>query len=297
MAERPQKLDVEFVEGTSGRRQFKEAGIRRSASEYLEEAHPTRGKQRPRRKRSVLRFKQHLVPHCELHVPAVGVELRLAAVLPLVQQRPYLGRDMPHEMSSGLAGVPGERGVGGVGRGEGTAGMLAAVGKEGRVAQPHGTRGVIYGELSERHEVRPVIASINRKGAQDINNNTVNVFDLAGGVVVVLRAEDQRHTERLVQTRPEGARESRGAVRFEHVGQPTSRNIDATKFRAAISEAAALKVGTSQMRLVRRSICTCKKSWPERAISSSRKSRLMQPPRREGTGRGREVRQAADGQL
>ncbi len=32
-------------------------------------------------------------------------------------------------------------------------------------------------------------------------------------------------------------------------------------------------------------MCTCKKSWPETAVGSSMKSRLMQPPLREGTGR------------
>ena len=49
--------------------------------------------------------------------------------------------------------------------------------------------------------------------------------------------------------------------------------------RAAISAVGVLKVGTSQTRPVKRSICTCKKSWPERATGSSRKSSLMQPPR------------------
>ena len=106
-------------------------------------------------------------------------------------------------MGSGLARVPWEQGVGGVGRGEGATGMLAAVGEEGRAARPQGRRGVIEGELSERYEVRPVIASITRKGAQDISNNTDNAFDLAGGVVVVQGAEVQRRAERLVQTRPE----------------------------------------------------------------------------------------------
>ena len=45
--------------------------------------------------------------------------------------------------------------------------------------------------------------------------NTVNAFDLASGVVVVRRAEDQRRAERLVQTRPdsEGARRSSAARR------------------------------------------------------------------------------------
>ena len=32
--------------------------------------------------------------------------------------------------------------------------------------------------------------------------------------------EDERRPERLVQTRPEGAREVRVAVRYKHVGQP-----------------------------------------------------------------------------
>ena len=58
--------------------------------------------------------------------------------------------------------------------------MLAAVGEEGRVARPQGRRGVIEGELSERYEVRPVIASITRKGAQDISNKIAR-RDLGGG--------------------------------------------------------------------------------------------------------------------
>ena len=34
-----------------------------------------------------VQLKQHLVPHCELHVPQGGIELRLAPVLPLPRCR------------------------------------------------------------------------------------------------------------------------------------------------------------------------------------------------------------------
>ena len=82
------------------------------------------------------RVEQHLVPHGELHVPPVGVELRLLPVLPLLQQRPHLRRDTPHQMGSSLARFHGGRRIGGIGRGEWAAGVLAAVGVQGRVAPP-----------------------------------------------------------------------------------------------------------------------------------------------------------------
>ena len=58
-------------------------------------------------------------------------------------------------------------------------------------------------------------------------------------------------------------------------GSPTgtSRNTYATNLRAAVivtvtvSEVAVLKIGTIHTRPLRRSICTCKKSWPERATA------------------------------
>ena len=70
-------------------------------------------------------------------------------------------------------------------------------------------------------------------------------------------------------------------------GKPTSWKTDATKLRTAVSAVADLLVGTSHARPVRRSMCTCKKSWPERAVGSSKKSRLIQPPLLDGTGRGK----------
>ena len=62
-------------------------------------------------------------------------------------------------------------------------------------------------------------------------------------------------------------------------GSPTSRNIDATmtKLLSTVSVVQVLRVGTGQCchkRQVRRSMCTCRKSWPER----SGKSRLIHPP-------------------
>jgi len=69
-------------------------------------------------------------------------------------------------------------------------------------------------------------------------------------------------------------------------GSPTDRKTDAIKFRAAVSAVAVLNVGTSHTRPVSRSMCTCRKSWPERARGSSMKSNEMVPPRRDGTGNG-----------
>ena len=46
------------------------------------------------------------------------------------------------------------------------------------------------------------------EGAQDVGDDAVDALDLAGSVVVVRGAEDERRFERLVQTRPEGARET-----------------------------------------------------------------------------------------
>ena len=45
---------------------------------------------------------EHFVPHGEANVPPVRVELLLAPVLPLLQQRPHLGRDAPHQVRNGL---------------------------------------------------------------------------------------------------------------------------------------------------------------------------------------------------
>ncbi len=41
------------------------------------------------------------------------------------------------------------------------------------------------------------------------------------------------------------------------------RNTDQTWLQVAVSAVAVLKVWTSRARLVRRSICICKKSWPQ----------------------------------
>ena len=69
-------------------------------------------------------------------------------------------------------------------------------------------------------------------------------------------------------------------------GSPTSRNTDPAKLRAASSPVAVLKVGTSHTRPIRRSMRTCRKSWPERATGNSRNSRLIHPPPRVATERG-----------
>ena len=50
----------------------------------------------------MLGVEEHFVPHGEANVPPVRVELLLAPVLPLLQQRPHLGRDAPHQVRNGL---------------------------------------------------------------------------------------------------------------------------------------------------------------------------------------------------
>ena len=104
---------------------------------------------------------------------------------------------------------------------------------------------------------------------------------LTGGVMIVWRAEDERRTQNvLVKCVTVSLSETSTS------GSPTSHNTDATKLRATILAVAALKVWTSHTRLDRRSMCTCRKSWPERATGNLRKSRLIHLPQRVGTSRG-----------
>ena len=72
--------------------------------------------------------------------------------------------------------------------------MLATVGVEGRVTGPERRHRVIKRELNQRHEGGPVVGPLAGKGAQDVGNDTVDALDLARGVVVVRRAEDERST-------------------------------------------------------------------------------------------------------
>ena len=81
-------------------------------------------------------------------------------------------------------------------------------------------------------------------------------------------------------------------------GSPTSRDTDPTKLRAASSAAAVLKVGTSHTRPVRRSMLI---AHLQKVVvgagdgrGSSRKSRLMYPPRRVGAGSCTAGRPATD---
>ena len=160
----------------------------------------------------MLRVEQHLIPRHELHDSPSGVERLLAPVLPLLQQRPHLRRHAPQQMRSRLARPGRDRGVGGGGGIEGAAGMLAAVSVEGCVAGPERRRRVIDGKFNQRDERRPVVGALTGKGAQDIGNDAIDALNLAGGVMMVWRAEDERRTQCGVQVRPEGASEARVAV-------------------------------------------------------------------------------------
>ena len=82
----------------------------------------------------MLGVEEHLVPRCEPHVPPVSVELRLAPVLPLLEQRPHLGRYASHEVGYSLAITHGDSWVGSLRWSERAARVLAAVGVERCVA-------------------------------------------------------------------------------------------------------------------------------------------------------------------
>ena len=90
--------------------------------------------------------------------------------------------------------------------------MLAAVGVEGRVAGAERRGGVVDRELRQRHEGRPVVGTLAGEGAQDVGDDAVDAFYLAGGVVMMRRAVDERGAQRRVQARPECAGEARVAV-------------------------------------------------------------------------------------
>ena len=79
--------------------------------------------------------KEHLVADSEAEVPAVSVELCLAPVLPLLQQRPDLACHLAQQACSSLAVARRRRRVGWCCQEQGAAGVLAAVGVEGRVAR------------------------------------------------------------------------------------------------------------------------------------------------------------------
>ena len=45
---------------------------------------------------------------------------------------------------------------------------------------------MVDGEVSKRYEVRPVVAAVSRKTAQNISDDTVHALDLAAKLLVVL---------------------------------------------------------------------------------------------------------------
>ena len=51
----------------------------------------------------MFRVEQHLVPHSELDVPPMSVQLLFALVLTSLQQRACLGRHPAHQVRGGLA--------------------------------------------------------------------------------------------------------------------------------------------------------------------------------------------------
>jgi hypothetical protein len=70
--------------------------------------------------------------------------------------------------------------------------VLTAVGVEGRVPGAELLRRIVDGELDQRHEVRPVVRPLTGEGAKHFGNDAMHALDLARGVVVVLRAKDER---------------------------------------------------------------------------------------------------------
>jgi hypothetical protein len=89
-----ESVDVKLVEHPPGGGEVQAVGVGRRARKHLERAHPARREQRARRQRGVFGIKEHLVPHCEAHVPPVRVELRFAPVLPLLHKRQHLARHL-----------------------------------------------------------------------------------------------------------------------------------------------------------------------------------------------------------
>ena len=111
------------------------------------------------------------------------------------------------------------RWVRGRGGGKRAAGVLAAVGVEGRVATSEGRRCAVDRELDRRHEGRPVVDILAGEGAQDVGDEAVDAPCFAGGVMMMWRAVDERGAQPHVhRARPQGAGEAR--VRDEHLGQP-----------------------------------------------------------------------------
>ena len=51
----------------------------------------------------MFRVEQHLVPHGELDVQSMSIQLRFALVLTSQQQRAHLGRHLTHRMRGNLA--------------------------------------------------------------------------------------------------------------------------------------------------------------------------------------------------
>ena len=167
-----QALDVDIGEDAPRGGYVAAVRVGRRAREDAEGAHPTRGKQRAGGEGRVLRVQQHLVPHRKLHVPPGGVELRLAPVLPLLQQRPHLLCHAPQENGRVLAWT---RWVRGRGEGKRAAGVLATIGVEG-LATPEGRRRVVDREVDQRHQGRPVVSTLAGEGAQDVGDDAVDAF-------------------------------------------------------------------------------------------------------------------------
>ena len=121
---------------------------------------------------------------------AARIEPRLAFVLPLLQQRTDLARDVVHQARhSSSIGRIGVCWVGGWG--EGAAGMLAAVGVEWGVTRTEARGGVVDGELHQWDELGPVILPLIDEGAKDILHNSVESLHLCRCVVMVRGPEDE----------------------------------------------------------------------------------------------------------
>ena len=111
-------------------------------------------------------------------------------------------------------------------------------------------------------------------------------LDFGGCVVVMWSPEDQTGAEGLMDTVQSSATNLVSRSDTIQSGSPTSLKTNPTKLAAAISDMQVLTVGTNHTRPVKRSMCTCRKSRPERDLGNSMKSRLIMPPRRARTGRG-----------
>ena len=97
--------------------------------------------------------------------------------------------------------------------------VLAVVSKEWGEASAEGGSCVVDGELHQRGELRPVVLPVIDEGAQDVCNDTVDLLDLACGVVVLWRPKNEGGAQRAVQRGRKLRRESAVPIGHDGIGE------------------------------------------------------------------------------